>query len=585
MAHSDFWLGKNWMALFPKRDTPEYFHRMGKLRRSIADFVRIITRKDIPVEFATMDKSYSDGKSVTIAGVHEPAAVDVTVGLALHEASHVLLSEQLFAVYRRLSPVAENPFTGAEVGMPEYDTLGSAKLNGHAFLAFILNVLEDRRIDSWIYQRIGGYRPYYTALYDHYFNTPEVKKMIDAPENRLESKDNYDLHICNIVSKHFDRTALKHLPAIEKLIDLPNVRRFDDFTVMLKTAIEIVMLVYENTWGTSYSPKQTEQRKMVMGMPSSSSKQPMTKDDVTKIDAAETMKVTTTSQVLSMDNHEFRHKVTVMDNVTPANISMIPYYVSSPYYESYITDGLSRGNVLARRLQVMGDEYPLLTNRQPDGRLDKRRVAALGHNETAVFTRTHIIRSKPVHVHLTIDASSSMEGAGFGNAIGFAAMLARAAERNNMFSLEVSLRSYVHNSVMVVIVYNSKVDTSRKFLTVLNHLHPAGCTPEGLAYPVLHDRVIRQPDDTISYFINLSDGFPGCAGYGGESALMHTAKMVRELARDGVHVLSYFMSSDVVTDFVKDQFRRMYGSKSEFISPESVSEIARTLNKLFIVKE
>ena len=99
-TNSSWWLGNDFFS--EDRDiltgdivsdrTSELIKLSG-YRRAISNFVNIVTGKsDIPVRFAGRD-SYTDGKSVTISASIKDKDFDSTVGLALHEGSHVLLTD------------------------------------------------------------------------------------------------------------------------------------------------------------------------------------------------------------------------------------------------------------------------------------------------------------------------------------------------------------------------------------------------------------------------------------------------------------------------------------------------------------
>ena len=113
------------------------------IQNSISNFVKIITdRDDIKVEFASLNEE--GGKStkdtITISSQIYKENIDSIVGLTLHEASHILLTDFNLKV--------ENN-----------------NKNFHS----ILNWIEDRRIDHHILSSIAGYRGYYAKLYDKYY--------------------------------------------------------------------------------------------------------------------------------------------------------------------------------------------------------------------------------------------------------------------------------------------------------------------------------------------------------------------------------------------------------------------------------
>ena len=63
-------------------------------KRSIANFVNIVTGKSIPVTFnGRGDDSYTDGNSVVISAKLDDKEFDPVVGLALHEGSHIALTD------------------------------------------------------------------------------------------------------------------------------------------------------------------------------------------------------------------------------------------------------------------------------------------------------------------------------------------------------------------------------------------------------------------------------------------------------------------------------------------------------------
>ena len=69
--------------------------RLSSIRNAISNFVRILTRKVIPVYFCNTPDSFNyAGKQIYIsAKINTKRDFDVAVGLALHEAGHTLLTD------------------------------------------------------------------------------------------------------------------------------------------------------------------------------------------------------------------------------------------------------------------------------------------------------------------------------------------------------------------------------------------------------------------------------------------------------------------------------------------------------------
>ena len=94
---------------FKKTDLDAYkkthnLYKLASVRRAISNFVQIVTGKTIPVSFAQKSESCTDGEKVILSADVEDN-FDVSVGLALHEGSHIVLSD--FGMLKTLSDVRQ----------------------------------------------------------------------------------------------------------------------------------------------------------------------------------------------------------------------------------------------------------------------------------------------------------------------------------------------------------------------------------------------------------------------------------------------------------------------------------------------
>ena len=99
-SNSSWWLGD---SLFDNnnvdiltglevKDKTQDLIKLAGYRRAIANFVNIVTGKNVPVYFSGSD-SYTDGKAVNISASLKDKDFDAAVGLALHEGSHIKLTD------------------------------------------------------------------------------------------------------------------------------------------------------------------------------------------------------------------------------------------------------------------------------------------------------------------------------------------------------------------------------------------------------------------------------------------------------------------------------------------------------------
>jgi hypothetical protein len=69
-----------------------------------------------------------------------------------------------------------------------------------------------------------------------------------------------------------------------------------------------------------------------------------------------------------------------------------------------------------------------------------------------------------------------------------------------------------------------------------------------------------------------------------DTAINHTAKMVKEIKNRGVKVLSYFIGGRYDYRDETKTFTKMYGTDAQFVDVTSVLPIAKTMNKKFLEK-
>ena len=209
-------------------------------KRAISNFVNIVTEDNIPVVFNSNDSSYTDGKKVVIGANLDDKKFDVAVGLALHEGSHIKLSD--FALLRNLenSIPQEIYVLGEKMGVDRYTVLSTVKS--------ILNYVEDRRIDSFIFKTSPGYKSYYHSMYEKYFYSKNVDKGLLSSEYRTEEIDSYMFRIINLHNSNRQLTALKGLKEIYHTIDLGSIQKgfMRDTNDAFNTACEVMSLILLN---------------------------------------------------------------------------------------------------------------------------------------------------------------------------------------------------------------------------------------------------------------------------------------------------------------------------------------------------
>ena len=240
--YSSFWMSEN------DADYDELFGieekkgrdlvQLASYKRAISNFVNIVTGENIPVTFTQRGDSYTDGKQVTIGANLNDKNFDVAVGLALHEGSHIKLSDFNFLKNLDINIPSEIFVLSEKKGFDKNTTLGHVKN--------LLNYVEDRRIDYFVFKTSPGYKGYYHSMYDKYFYSKVIDKMLLSSEMRTEEWDSYEARIINLHNKNRQLGALRGLRDIWNTINLGNIGRLKSSEDAFNVALDVYRIILSN---------------------------------------------------------------------------------------------------------------------------------------------------------------------------------------------------------------------------------------------------------------------------------------------------------------------------------------------------
>ena len=648
-------------------DVEKKSHNLYKLassKRAISNFVNIVTNESIPVKFNTRGNSYTDGKTVVIgANIVESKDFDVAVGLALHEGSHIKLSD--FSLLADIYSL-----------VPKYVVDGAIKkgiTNSISIIKDLWNYVEDRRIDNFVFNSAPGYRDYYRAMYDKYFNDKLIDKALLSDEYTTEDVDSYMFRIINLHNKNTDLSKLKGLREVYKLVGLNTISRLkssdDTFNVAL-SMFQVILLnlnTVDTTDGESESKTLSDDEfqdvldnmdgstDMSGDMDSQPSDAPSMESDAdggepseeSKSDDGKKSKVELTDRQKEllkkkiekqrnfMDGDITKKAVTKKDqetiealNESGSEVTTVGSGVEngwgsiskgiecivvkkltqnlleneafpmttrnwndggiSSHYQEEISKGIRMGTILGKKLQVRGEDRTTVFNRQKVGRIDKRMISSLGFGNENVFQFTETDSYKKANLHVSIDASGSMGGEKWSNTLINVVSLCKAVDMIQNLNIQVTFRTTSSNTPYIVMAYDSKVDKFSKVKKMFPTLCAGGTTPEGLCFEAIMKNFMGSTNDMDSYFLNLSDGEPYFYGknfyYAGRVAAEHTKKQVKKMEGIGIKTLSYFVESGYNDGECSRLFKTMYGSGASMIDVTNLSQITKTMNKLFLQK-
>lgn len=623
--YSDFWLG-NYSKTYNVLDTDKSavrkdYMKLASSQRAISNFVNIVTGKSIPVQFKTRD-SKTDGKTITIASNLDGKNFDPVVGLALHEGSHILLSN--FALL---------PVIGSDARSNNMYYGNSLSYEHRQVIKALTNVIEDRRIDKFVMTTAPGYTPYYQAMYNEYFHSKSIDKAMLSKDYAQENWDSYMFHIINMTNKNRNLDVLEVLREAYEIIDLANIERLETTDASWRVATEVFNLIEghlsrlnnndeedesdkdesdnneessdesgnsteEDNSDASEKPELTlrekriaenahdKQKKFLNGDIKKSS---LSKKDAENVKAIQQADVTEKSVgnefVKDYNSTEAGYRCVVVNRVTNDLIESGIYWSilsTRRMYTNEVQKGLVLGQKLGRKLQVRNDDKSLKYTRLNSGRIDSRRIAAGGYGAEDIFSKLHVDRHTPVEIHISIDASGSMSGDNIRNTITSAVAIAKAASMTQNMEVIITTRGEHENGQpLLVKMYDSKRDN-------IKAIHKMACvnvyssTPESLCFEAIMDDITSVTKGCDKYFINFSDGMPGFRGsYGGKFAVNHVRKMIGKMRASNIKVLSFYISA------IEDQqrlniFKKMYGKDAATVNVTQIVPLAKSINKMFI---
>ena len=231
-----------------------------------------------------------------------------------------------------------------------------------------------------------------------------------------------------------------------------------------------------------------------------------------------------------------------------------------------IEKAISLGKLLAKRLQIRNEERVDKSTRLRSGKIDKRLLHEIGFDNYEIFNKISINKYKDSYIHLSIDASGSMQGDKFNESVKLAAMFATASKLIRNLRVVVTARSTINQNYYgysnnksksdmnetpyIVYLFDSKQDGIADIRRIFPRLYSTNTTPEGLTFEAIMNDIYKESTNTDAFFINLCDGQPYMSKeiskynlfrYAGQPAQDHSRRQVDRMRSHGINVLTYFI--------------------------------------------
>lgn len=589
---------------------------LAKIKLGISKFVNILCEKGIPVEFRDKDsESYTDGEVVVIGSDITPENIDSVVGLALHEASHILLTD--FSFWKRL-----------QVDLPHKPSYKSHNIQSQYHIDLVMNLvnlIEDRRIDNFVYTNAPGYRGYYDSLYERYFYNKKVDKLLQSEKGTDPNNiDDYMFRIINIFNSNADLTALPALKEIYDIIDINNIDRLES----VEDSTEVALKIYDLIKHCNIEPKQDPQDGGENSEGKNGGNQETDKDIKRIVEKQKEflngdVKKSKLSKKMANQVKEEVKKEIESQNLIDAGEEIVvttdweKYFYSKRREIAYQKGigpnpqviGFNLGKKLLNQLSFTRDVKSDRLRNLEKGKFDNKSAYKLDFDKN-IFYRVDINNPRKTLLYITLDLSGSMRGTKLQQTLITMYSLAYVSCFLDNFDVVVTFRGseeiisqdYITGkkakNIKAILAYafDSRKDSLSK-LKLIKGVAEFGGTPEGICYePLLKDMVKSMNPHTDVYMLNISDGMPSWSGYKGMGGIDFTHYMVNKIKRSGVKVLSYYVEGEEFEGYTpsafwngawhstQDIFKFMYGKNACYIDINNISQVSKTINKLLINK-
>jgi hypothetical protein len=561
-----------WMDLKQFNDKDPIF--LAKVQKGITNFVRILTEKDIPVEYATTGDSMTDGKTVYIASNLKEDTIDYTVGLALHEASHVLLTD--FSYLKR----EKGKLLEVKWNVPKEDL-------DNVFT--LINFVEDKRIDNFIYSTAPGYQLYYEELYRKSFYNKIVDKNLQTDNLTTPTWEAYLFRIINIFNRNSDLSKLPGLQEVRDLLTFKNINELKSTQDSVKVAINIYHIIkpylQEEEEEKSFNNQEYKTNIQVERQKDFINSQHRKK----RISKAQKIQVNKLAQSKTKLND---YNISKNSNIPTIITYDWEHYFTSKLKpcEKAVENGLFLGKKLLSKLQTRNNIRKDVFENQKKGKLNTNKLFKAPFRED-IFCKVEKEDYKNTFIHISLDLSGSMRGNKLEKTIQTAVAIAYASCYLKNFDVEISLRGTFSNpgkqsnqTPLLAYSFNSKKNNV-KDLNKFKLLTTRGMTPEGICLDEVRKNLPKPSYYQEVFLLNISDGLPNInsTAYNFNTSINHTAKVIRQYKRDNIGVLSYYIH-DVwdKTQKSENTFGRMYGKDAKYIDVNNISLVGKTINNMLL---
>lgn len=542
-----------------------------KLVKNINSVCRFITQKNVQVQFAETGNAMSsyDGEKIIVSlgaildhRIPFHMRLDVTTAISIHEAFHSRFTTPGLERMLLNAGLTKNKIAKFGLGKTQKiaDFDQSGKLFTHPFQQYLMNVVEDKRIETLGLEKYAGYVFYFEALRKYaYWNQLNALAYPQKTPNWSNPDEFYQALTLYITFKNLlpeilpqfaqfapkDSKFLELTGKVDKILSV-SAETFEDSMDQAKKLLELYPKEQQdkqqekNGKGQGKgSPKDGEGKcnsagpGILEGTPADGKSQKLdskTKEQVQDVIDDEQDEATNEEHEIDLSDRMSRTDdyATVMVCPAPEGRFDPEVYKAASEIAKQVSKNLSFLDSRYNRTQQMFE--------MRSGELDEDELYGINFNKD-IFWEEEDAPGYSLDFGILVDESGSMGGRKIRDAQIAALGLALALKDNQ----HINLFCYGHTAnngghPLTMFRYFDPMEKGANNINTMFSIHARSNNADGYAISHMGD-VLAKGKAKQKVLVVASDGYPSAIGYGGTPGIKHTAQMVQKLERQGVFVV------------------------------------------------
>lgn len=542
-----------------------------KLVRNINSVCRFIMGRTVGVQFSETGSGSSsyDGEKIVVSmgaildhRIPFHMRLDVTTAIAIHEAFHGKyttpgLEKMLMNAGLTKNKVAKWGL-GKTVRIADFDQAG--KLFTHPFQQYLMNLVEDRRIETLGLESYGGYVFYFEAMRQYaywchvnFLAYPPKTPNWENPDEFYQALTMY-ISYKNLMPEILPEFA-KYGPKDSKFESLKSqvdailarkVVTFEDSMDQAKRLLELYPREQQDKQQEANgkgkgkaNPKDGKGKEqaagpgILEGTPADGKSQKLTdkqKEDVQDVIDDE-----------QEESQNEEHEIDLSDRMTRTDDYATVMVIPAPegtFDANIYKEACDIAKQISKNLSFLDSRYNRTQQmfEMRSGELDEDELYGINFNKD-IFWEEEDAPGYSLDFGILVDESGSMGGRKIRDAQIAALGLALALKDNS----HINLFCYGHTAntgghPLTMYRYFDPMEKGANNINTMFSIHARSNNADGYAISHMGD-VLAKGKAKQKVLVVASDGYPSASGYGGTPGIKHTAQMVQKLERQGVFVV------------------------------------------------